>query len=101
MLPLAFGISNNTEIADYLVKRGMECSPFMAYLFLKALCVSGREKEALSFITSDKKHSWMNMINEGATTLFEAWGKDEKWNTSLFHPWGAAPLLIYFEYLEN
>ena len=101
MLPLAFGISDCKTVADYLIKRGMECSPFMAYFFLKALCVSGRKKEALSFITSSEKHSWLNMIKEGATTLFEAWGKNEKWNTSLFHPWSAAPLLIYFEHLEN
>ena len=25
------------------------------------------------------------MIREGATVTFEAWGKDGKWNTSLFH----------------
>ena len=101
MLPLAFGISRDNRIADYLIKRGMQCSVYMSYFYLKALCVSGRSAEALAFITSKDKHSWLNMINEGATTLFEAWSKDEKWNTSLFHPWGASPLLIYFEHLEN
>ena len=25
------------------------------------------------------------MLSEGATATFECWGKDEKWNTSLFH----------------
>ena len=73
----------------------------MSYFFLKALCKTKRKSEALSFILSKEKHSWLNMINEGATMLFEAWSKDEKWNTSLFHPWGAAPILIYFEDLEN
>lgn len=29
--------------------------------------------------------AWLNMIDEGAKTTFEAWGKDCKWNTSLFH----------------
>ena len=101
MLPLAFGICNKESVCDYLIEKGMECSPFMAYFFLKALCVSGRKDEALSFITSEEKHSWLNMINEGGTTLFEAWGKEEKWNTSLFHPWSAAPILIYYEDLEN
>ena len=30
------------------------------------------------------------------TACFEAWGKDQKWNTSLCHPWasGAIPLVI-------
>ncbi len=101
MLPLAFGICKEKSVANYLIERGMECSVFSSYFFLKALCVSGRKKDALAFITSEGKHGWLNMINEGATTLFEAWGKEEKWNTSLFHPWGAAPILIYFEDLEN
>ena len=101
MLPLAFGICREKSVCDYLIKRGLACSPFMAYFFLKALCVSGRKNEALGFITSNEKHSWLNMLSEGASTLFEAWGKEEKWNTSLFHPWSAAPLLIYFEHLEN
>ena len=35
------------------------------------------------------------MIKEGATTTFEAWGKDQKWNTSLFHPWATAPTIIF------
>lgn len=102
MLPLAFGIcKDENKIADYLLRRGMRCSVFMSYFFLKALCRAERKKDALSFITSSDKNSWLNMINEGATTLFEAWGKEEKWNTSLFHPWGASPLLIYFEELEK
>ena len=29
--------------------------------------------------------AWLRMIREGATTTFEGWGKDSKWNTSLFH----------------
>ena len=29
--------------------------------------------------------TWTRMLNEGATSTFEGWGKDTKWNTSLFH----------------
>ena len=29
--------------------------------------------------------AWLRMLREGATTTFEGWGKDTKWNTSLFH----------------
>ena len=29
--------------------------------------------------------AWLRMLKEGATTTFEGWGKDTKWNTSLFH----------------
>ena len=29
--------------------------------------------------------TWQRMLREGATSTFEGWGKDCKWNTSLFH----------------
>ena len=29
--------------------------------------------------------AWKRMLREDATTTFEGWGKDTKWNTSLFH----------------
>ena len=29
--------------------------------------------------------AWRRMLREDATTTFEGWGKDTKWNTSLFH----------------
>lgn len=31
------------------------------------------------------KDAWLRMLREGGTTTFEGWGKDTKWNTSLFH----------------
>ena len=43
------------------------------------------------------------IVNEGgvyymyATTCFEAWGKDQKWNTSLCHPWASAPISVLAE----
>ena len=37
------------------------------------------------------------MLSEGATATFEAWSKEQKWNTSLFHPWATAPILIMKE----
>ena len=29
--------------------------------------------------------AWRRMLREGATTTFEGWGKETKWNTSLIH----------------
>lgn len=29
--------------------------------------------------------AWLRIIREGGTATFEGWGKDTKWNTSLFH----------------
>lgn len=29
--------------------------------------------------------AWLRILRENGTTTFEGWGKDTKWNTSLFH----------------
>lgn len=100
MLPLAFGLCSNEmmdTISDYLESRGMACGTYMSYFFLKALCNAGRMDSAYSFIVSDDKHSWLNMLSQGATSTFEAWDKDDKWNTSLFHPWSTSPIIILYE----
>jgi alpha-L-rhamnosidase len=39
------------------------------------------------------------MLKEGATTTFEAWGADQKWNTSLCHPAAGMPVWIIIEHL--
>ena len=44
-------------------------------------------------LIKDEK-AWLNMLSEGATTTFEAWGKEQKKNTSLFHPWSTCPIII-------
>ncbi len=37
------------------------------------------------------------MLKQGATTCFEVWGKEYKWNTSLCHPWASSPISILIE----
>lgn len=100
MLPVAFGICEKEragKIADFLIERVMCCGVYMSYFYLKALCKVDRKSAALSKITSTDENGWLNMLKEGATTCFEAWGKDKKWNTSLFHPWATAPIIILAE----
>ncbi|MBE6816611.1 MAG: alpha-L-rhamnosidase [Ruminococcaceae bacterium] len=101
ILPVAFGISESKAPAEYLLKRGMQCSVYLAYFFLKALCEAGFGDAALGFITADTEHSWRHMLGENATATFEAWGKEQKWNTSLFHPWATAPVRILNEYFSH
>jgi hypothetical protein len=36
------------------------------------------------------------MLRDGATTCLEAWGVEQKWNTSLCHPWSSSPIYFYF-----
>lgn len=101
IFPLLFGIYGNDEnLKARLVKKIYDkklnsMGVYMAYFALAALVTAGEKEKALE-LTLDK-NAWLNMIKEGATTTFEAWGKGQKWNTSLFHPWAVAPLIIFNE----
>ena len=67
----------------------------MAYFALAALKKHERIDDCRELVADEG--CWLNMLREGATTTFEAWGKDQKWNTSLCHPWAVAPAIILAE----
>ena len=104
VLPLLFGIGTKEKsVKDSLVnfivsKKLTSMGVYMAYFTLAALKLNGYDDEVLN-LTLDGG-AWLNMIKEGATTTFEAWGKEQKWNTSLFHPWAVAPLIIFADGIE-
>ncbi len=79
-------------IVQLIKTRGYCMGVYMAYFMLAALKKAGYEAEAVALLKSPD--AWCNMLSEGATTLYEAWGRDQKWNTSFCHPWAAAPILI-------
>lgn len=56
---------------------------FGAYPFLEGLRILGKRDKIFDYIKSGK--TWGRLLREGATRTFEGWGKDSKWNTSLFH----------------
>ena len=99
VFPLLFGIgTENPELKERLVahiaqKRLTSMGVYTAYFALAALKLAGKYELCLELATDDG--AWLNMISEGATMTFEAWGKDQKWNTSLCHPWAVAPLVIF------
>ena len=101
VLPLLFGIGTEVEglkerIISLICEKGLTCMGVsMAYFTLAALVKEGRRDLAEELILDEG--CWLNMLKEGATTTFEAWGKDQKWNTSLFHPWATAPAVILAE----
>lgn len=100
VIPAFYGINEdiyNKTIGDFIMSKGLCCGVYVAYFVLKALCRMERFEDAYSLIISDSEHSWMNMVREGATACFEAWGKDQKWNTSLCHPWASAPVSVLAE----
>lgn len=100
VLPVYFGFAREEAIDgiyNIIKEKGLSCGVYMSYYVLKALCKMGRYEDALSLILSKGEHSWLNMISEGATTCFEAWGKEQKHNTSLCHPWASSPIIVLAE----
>ncbi|MGI5959909.1 MAG: family 78 glycoside hydrolase catalytic domain [Massiliimalia sp.] len=89
------------QVGDYLVHRGMVCGVYMAFFLLKGLARLDRYEDVWKFLVSTGDHSWYNMIRQGATTCFEAWGAEQKWNTSLCHPWASAPVSVLIEDLAG
>ena len=84
-------------IGDFLVKKGLACGVLVSYFYLKVLARLGRYEDVFRSIVNESEHGWVNMLREGADTCFEAWGKEQKWNTSLCHPWASAPIPVLIE----
>lgn len=99
VLPLYFGVKKNDRafvknaVKFIEEKRLTSMGVYMSYFALAALKKNGDEEKAVALATD--KNAWLNMITEGGTATFEAWGKEQKWNTSLFHPWAVAPLIVF------
>ena len=83
------------------MKKGLCCGVYLSYFDLKGLACINAYEEELRLILNDGEHSWINMLREGATTCFEAWGKEQKWNTSLCHPWASSPIIAVCEDLAG
>jgi hypothetical protein len=64
-------------------------SPFWSFYALLALMKAGKVAEALDYI----RIGWGTMIENGATTCWEVWGR-HMIEGSLCHGWSAAPAMI-------
>lgn len=98
--PLYFELLEEEQIpsiVQMLEKKGMCCGVFVSYFFLKGLAKAGYHDVMYRLLVNESVHGWVNMLREGATTCFEAWGKEQKWNTSLCHPWASAPIPLLIE----
>ena len=99
VFPLLFSIgAEGTGVKERLIahirkKRLTSMGVYTAYFALSALKLSREYDLCLELATDDG--AWLNMISQGATMTFEAWGKEQKWNTSLCHPWAVAPLVVF------
>jgi hypothetical protein len=97
MFPVAFGLApeeNYPEIRDFLISRGMACSPGMSMYLFDALYKMGAEDYSLELITNESDRSWMNMIRFGTTVTSEAWDLKYKRNMTWNHAWGAIPAYV-------
>ncbi len=98
--PVYFGIAEKKEkerILDFIEEKGFSCGVMHSYFVLRALAANDRYDAVYRLLTNEGEHGWVNMLREGATACFEAWGKEQKWNTSLCHPWASAPIPILIE----
>lgn len=104
-LSLLFGLADEGEevqsIVRFISQKRLSCGVYMAYFVLQSLAKAGAYDLLYELIVSDDANSWSTMIKEGATTCFEAWSKDAKWNTSLCHPWASAPIPMLIEHIAG
>ena len=99
---LYFGLlpeRDEDRLAAFLVEKGFSCGVLLSYFVMLALARKEQYHEVYQLLTNDGGHGWKNMLREGATTCFEAWGKEQKWNTSLCHPWASAPIPVIIEHI--
>ena len=87
-MALAVGLCPDSEtkanIIEMIRTKPVSASAFfMTFASLAGLKREGRDALVIELIKNDGR--WLNMLREGATATFEAWGRDSKWNTSLFH----------------
>lgn len=90
--------SAKPAVLFFLRQKGMACGVWFAWFYLRGLMQAGQSELAFDLMMRDDEHSWTNMLREGATACMEAWGVEQKWNTSLCHAWAAAPVILLVEH---
>ena len=83
-----FGLYPNAQTAENIEKmigeRGIhEVSMFGLLPLLAGLTKRNKQEMVLACLRDPG--AWLRNLREGATTTYEGWGRDTKWNTSLFH----------------
>ena len=63
------------QIIDFIEKKGFACGVMHSYFVLKVLGAYGRCQKMYELLVNEGEHGWVQMLREGATACFEAWGK--------------------------
>ena len=66
----------------------------LIFIFPMIMRRYGLEPEDLIRRLMKDEGRWLRMLREGADSTYEAWGRDAKWNTSLFHLCYTYPVLF-------
>lgn len=87
LFPYAFKLfkeEGESAFLSLLDEKGYEKTHLFTFFPLLArFSADGEEQRISDFISHSG--TWSRMLQEGATTTYEGWGRDSKWNTSLFH----------------
>lgn len=88
MVAYMYGICPDERTDDSMLalireRRLGSCMLFMTFPMLCGLKRTSNDALLNELLGDDG--GWLRMLREGATTTFEGWGRDAKWNTSLFH----------------
>lgn len=97
VLALALNVAGKSDagvLADFIEKKGMACSVYMAQFLLDACFKNNKAQYAIDLMRSEGERSWLNMIKQGSTISMEAWSNACKPNQDWNHAWGAAPANI-------
>ena len=98
--PMYFGLLPEEAagpVRDLIMEKGLNCGVMTSFYVLKGLARYGYHKEVYELLVNETEHGWINMVRDGGTTCMEAWGKMQKDNTSLCHPWASAPISVIVE----
>lgn len=85
--PYAFGLCDcitQKNVEEMLEEKGFDSVALFGAFPLLCGLISNKRYDLFEKCLLDS-NAWLRMIDEGATTTFESWGKDLKFNTSLFH----------------
>ncbi len=99
-LPLAFGMVPPERVEGVLTlirEKRLSCGVYIAPFVIEACYEAGAPDLGYALLTSTDERSWTEMLRHGATTSMEAWGPDQKANTSWCHPWSSSPIYLVVE----
>lgn len=87
-IAFGFGLCPDAECEKNIIKMIEEKTIASSMFFVTFPVLYGLKRRGLTEMLHRQikiPGAWLRMLSEGATTTFEGWGKDTKWNTSLFH----------------